>query len=184
MIELPFNSETDVRYEQLDYTVAESDGNVTLCVEVIEPPNREHKPPGTLLSFNLSISLVSGGTAGTYMFALPSPQFNHKILHALPIFSACAVAGVDYSEDIDEVLSFNTGDTRQCYTINITADEECEFVDCESEFFLSQVQSSNPRVNLVSSVARVFIDDLMELNCSTYTSSTFYTILHIVLTGT
>ena len=78
------------------------------------------------------------------------------------------MAGADYSEDIDEVLSFNTGDTRQCYTINITANEQCEFVDCESEFFSSQLQTSNPRVNLVSPVATIFIDDLMELNCSTY----------------
>ena len=78
------------------------------------------------------------------------------------------MAGVDYSEDIDEVLSFNTGDTRQCYTINITADEQCEFVECESEFFNSQVQTSNPRVNLVSPIARVVINDLMELNCSTF----------------
>jgi len=77
------------------------------------------------------------------------------------------VAGVDYSEDVDEVLSFNVGDTRQCYTINITADEQCEFVECESEFFNSQVQTSNPRVNLVSPIARVVINDLMELNCST-----------------
>ena len=87
------------------------------------------------------------------------------------LFSAYAVAGADYSEDIDEILSFNVGDTRQCYTINITSDDECEFVDCESEFFNSQVQTSNPRVTIVSPIARVFIDDLMELNCSTYTDN-------------
>ena len=90
----------------------------------------------------------------------------HNFDHILPN-SAYAVAGADYSEDIDEILSFNIEDTRQCYTINITADEQCEFVDCESEFFNSQLQTSNPQVNIVLPIARVFIDDLMELNCST-----------------
>lgn len=74
MIEIPLNLETDVRYEKVDYTTTESDGNVTLCVEVVEPPNRENKQPGTLLPFNLSISLVSW-TAGTCMFVLPSGHF-------------------------------------------------------------------------------------------------------------
>ena len=65
---------------------------------------------------------------------------------------------------VDEQLVFNTGDDKQCHTINIVDDDDCEQ---PAEDFFSNLMfvSGQPLVTINPAQAQVIIDDDNEPEC-------------------
>ena len=70
----------------------------------------------------------------------------------------------DYGGVIDQLVQFNTGDTKQTHTITIAQDLLCE--DDPNEFFsnIALVSGTQP-IEVIHPQARVIIDDSMEPEC-------------------
>ena len=85
-------------------------------------------------------------------------------MRLLAILTICiiSVAGTDYeAHSID--LEFAVGSVRECHTVNILQDDECE---CERDYFFSDLAYvSGVVVSIVRPTARVLIDDDEELEC-------------------
>ena len=59
---------------------------------------------------------------------------------------------------------FNTGDNRQCHTVNIVNDDECE--EPAEDFFSNlELVSGVPIITVIRPEAQVFIDDTGEPEC-------------------
>ena len=95
---VPAPTQVTVGYEFPAYTVTRPQGSVTYCVVISEPISDGTVP------FALPVS--SGGTPAP--FTLQSS-----------IEGGTAIAGVDYTAPGDQLLVFNEGDRRRCYTISI-----------------------------------------------------------------
>ena len=83
--------------------------------------------------------------------------------HLLYLPSAIiSVAGTDYeAQSID--LEFAVGSVRECHTVDILQDDECE---CKRDYFFSDLAYvSGVVVSIVRPTARVLIDDDDELEC-------------------
>ena len=74
------------------------------------------------------------------------------------------VAPGDYGAVVGEQLVFNTGDARQCHTVNIVDDDNCEQ---PAEDFFSNLMfvSGQPLVTINRPQAQVIIDDDNEPEC-------------------
>ena len=86
------------------------------------------------------------------------------MLHVKLTFLCCADSPGDFEPQNNYQLTFNTGDTRVIYTINIVNDDICE--SPQGEFFSrTSLFTQDQHINIARSQTRIVISDSTEREC-------------------
>ena len=110
---------------------------------------------GTPRPFTLSVT-THDGTAG----------MSEMIYNTEHDLITTVVSPDDYGGVIGQLIQFNTGDTNQIHTILIEQDNFCEINPNELFFSNITLVSGVQPIDVIRSLATVFIDDTMEPECS------------------
>ena len=141
----------EVGYERTVYTTSEGEVRVELCAVIFQPTSEElHETLSShqLHEMELEVSCCTEA----------------PVIISSGLLSFASEAGVDYESDSAE-LTFVRGSMRECHTVNIIPDEECEQPP-ENFFSVLRLVRGSPVIAINPSTTEVVIDDSNEPDCS------------------
>ena len=148
------------------YNTSEGDGFVELCTIIYEP-DTEVAPRPFVISY-----ATADDTAGK---CIHHNYFAHSTLYFLVNFFII-VAPEDYKSD-SGLLRFDTGDDKQCHSIQIVSNEICEEPELEHFFSNLTLVSGIPLITVDPDSAKVIINDTND--CSKCTCMTIVNLMNI-----